>query len=134
MTPVPHTHRTDWTPETARAAIHSRQGGLCALCWLGLGGVEDRWEAHHRLRRQLMPSDARWCPCDLVGLHARCHTQGDRAVHDHPENAHQLGLVLLSFEDPRTIPVPIRWPWEGHAFLACDSSVVSPHHSDAGAS
>lgn len=117
------THREDWEPGTCREAVWYRQGGLCALCWEPMGGVESNWEAHHRLRRRDLPG---WCPCNIVGLHARCHTQGAQAVHDHPAEAHDLALVLHPEQDPRDEPVEVLYPWVGKGYLDCDGMVVSP--------
>lgn len=105
-----------------RAAVWARQGGLCALCWEPMGPPEGQWEAHHRLRRRDLPG---WCPCNIVGLHARCHTQGPTAVHDHPEDARAAGLIVASTDDPRTTLLHVEWPWYGDAYLSCDSMVCS---------
>jgi 5-methylcytosine-specific restriction endonuclease McrA len=112
-----------WEPDQSRLAIHARQGGLCALCWNPVR-IEDM-EAHHRLKRALMPKAALWCPCDLVGLHRRCHTQGPYAVHDHPEKARERSLVLWTNEDPREVPIQIEWPWHGPGVLLCNGDVGS---------
>jgi hypothetical protein len=120
------THRTDWTPEAARVAIWWRQGGRCGLCWEQLPALEaPGWEAHHRLKVRGMPRDSRWCPCDLVALHARCHTQGPVAVHDHPEAARAVGLILTAEQDPRDVTVDVQYPWQGAAYLDCDGVAVS---------
>ena len=104
MSPI--LHRAGWTPDAARVAIWWRQNGLCGLCWENLPPLEsDGWEAHHRLKIRNMPRDAKWCPCNLVALHARCHTQGPRAVHDHPDDARALGLILSAEQDPRDVVV-----------------------------
>lgn len=116
----------DWDPGDARLAVYDRQGGLCGLCWDPLGSRESGpWEAHHRLRRRDMPKIGKWCPCDLVALHARCHTQGRTAVHDHPEMAMGLGLIVSPGDDPREVPVFVEWPWIGLATLSCESFVCS---------
>jgi hypothetical protein len=120
-------HRTDWTGATARVACWWRQGGLCGLCWEPLGTLEEgRFEAHHRERRRDLPG---WCPCNIVVLHPRCHTQGPAAVHDHPDMAAPLGLIVaaVSMVDPRDVAMVVRWPWEGEGYLDCDGMVVSPH-------
>lgn len=126
-------HRTDWTAADSRLACYWRQGTLCARCWEPLGQPDGEWEAHHRLRRSWMPKEALWCPCNIVALHARCHTQGPGrpgdgqwAVHDWPIEAGVLGLLLPSHADPRKQWVMVVWPWQGSAFLDCDSTVVSP--------
>ena len=99
---------------------------MCALCWENLPPLESGgWEGHHRLKVRNMPRDARWCPCDVVALHARCHTQGPTAVHDHPDDARALGLILDMAEDPRDVVVQIRSPWDGPAYLNCEAMVVS---------
>lgn len=118
-------HRADWTAERAREAIWYRQGGQCALCWGNMGPVDGRWEAHHRLKVRNMPRNARWCTCDLVGLDPRCHTQGPAAVHDHPDDARVLGLILDAEQDPRDVVVQVQWPWTGEGYLDCEGMVVS---------
>jgi len=117
-------HSLGWTPEQARSAIWNRQGGLCALCWKTM--PPDQMEAHHRLRRALMPKPALWCCCNLVGLHMECHTQGPRAVHAHPEEARAAALILPTNADPREVPIQIEWPWWGQGFLLCNGDVGSP--------
>ena len=83
-----------------------------------------------------MPERALWCPCNVVGLHAHCHTQGERhrwvhpmplgswAVHDHPEQALIRGLIVRD-ENPATVPIIVEWPWIGPALLAHNGDVVS---------
>lgn len=114
-----------WDAGDSRLAAYDRQGGLCGLCWESLGQREGSWEAHHRLRRRDMPKPYTWCPCDIVALHARCHTQGRVAVHDNPDMARGLGLILDTSDDPRDVPVFIEWPWFGLAMLDCESFVCS---------
>ena len=113
----------EWGARESREACFDRQGSACALC--GERMSRDRFEAHHRLRRALMPAGALWCPCNIVALHPRCHTQGPDAVHDNPERARGLGLILASTADPRTVPVTITWPWQGPAILECVDAVVA---------
>jgi hypothetical protein len=72
-----------------------------------------------------MPAEFLWCPCDVVGLHARCHTQGRFAVHDHPEDARKSGLILWTNEDPRRVPIMVRWPWVAESALLCNGDVGS---------
>lgn len=116
----------DWDAGTVRLAAYDRQGGLCLQCYEPMGEREGgRWEAHHRLRRRDMPKGAKWCPCNIVALHSRCHTQGPEAVHDHPEEARERGLILDTSADPREVPVWIEWPWSGPATLDCESLVCS---------
>lgn len=120
----------DVTADEARTAAWWRQGGLCALCWENLPPLESGgWEGHHRLKVRYMRGH-RWCPCNIVALHARCHTQGPAAVHDHPDDARRLGLILTMDQDPRDVAVQVRWPWSGDAFLNCEGmavSTLSPH-------
>lgn len=116
-------HQSGWTPEACRAAIIERQGGYCARCWERCPA--DSLEAHHRLKRALMPAEFLWCPCNVVGLHARCHTQGRFAVHDHPEDAREQGLILWTNEDPRQVPIMVRWPWQAESALLCNGDVGS---------
>lgn len=127
-------HETGWDGPAAHRAARDRQGGQCALCWRPAPVME----AHHRLRVALMPADARWCPCNIVALCPRCHTQGIRtrweepmplgswAVHDHPTQAGWLGLVLHDGADPREEPVMVRWPWVGLGYLDHNGDLVSP--------
>lgn len=113
-----------WTAAESRAVCHERQGGLCARCWTPLPAVTDGgWEAHHRIRRRDMPG---WCPCNIVALHARCHTQGPLAVHDHPDEARRLGLILHPLADPRAETLEYHWLFDGPVYLECDGMVVSP--------
>jgi hypothetical protein len=108
----------DW-----RVALWWRQGGQCAACWRGLGPVEGLWHAHHRQRRRVLGN----CPCNGVALHPTCHVQGPQAVHDQPERAQRMGLIVPAwYDDPATLPIEIRWPWRGFAFLDHDGSAVSP--------
>lgn len=113
----------EWSARAAREAAYARQGGHCALCWARM--AEGYFEAHHRLRRALMPAGALWCPCNIVALHPRCHTQGPEAVHDHPERARVLGLILDTTAEPRVVQVRVQWPWDGPALLECTSMVAS---------
>ena len=113
----------EWSARDSRAAAYARQGGYCALCWERMS--ENVYEAHHRLRRALMPAGALWCPCNIVALHPRCHTQGPDAVHDNPERARELGLILDTNADPREVPIIVSWPWDGLAMLECSSIVAS---------
>jgi hypothetical protein len=78
-------------------------------------------EAHHRQRRRVLG----WCPCNVVGLHARCHTQGPRAVHSQVEQARQLGLIVPTWASPPEVPVHVEWPWVGESYLACEGLLVS---------
>jgi 5-methylcytosine-specific restriction endonuclease McrA len=119
-------HRA-WAAADARQASYHRQGGLCALCWEHLGAETDgTWEGHHRLRRREMREPFTWCPCNIVALHARCHTQGPAAVHDHPQRAGELGLILPSGTDPRVAVIgDWRWMLPGPVLLDCDGMVVS---------
>lgn len=121
---VPEIEHQAWPRSAARLAVYDRQGGLCARCWENVGREE--FEAHHRLRIGRMRDPYRWCPCDLVALHPRCHTQGPLAVHDHPEEANGLGLILWDHQDPREVPIQVTWPWSGLGYLDCDSMLVSP--------
>jgi hypothetical protein len=125
-------HNTALDAAGCRSAVWWRQGGLCALCWQHLGQLEDGWEAHHRLRVALMPKDARWCPCDVVALHARCHTQGPAAVHDHPDAARDAGLILSYSQEPALVPIVVEYPWVGLGYLDCEAFVVSPDAMPAG--
>lgn len=114
----------DRGPAWAHQVGQARQGGLCAACWLALAG---RAEAHHRQRRR--ESVAGWCPCNVVLLHPRCHTQGTAAapaVHDRPTWAKSLGLIVPAWDDPRTRLLTVRWPWRDDALLTCDGMVASP--------
>lgn len=93
-----------------------------------MGEVTASWEAHHRLLRR--PARAQgipeWCPCNIVGLHARCHTQGPFAVHDHPEQARERGLMLRAGEDPRRVLLArFDWILAGPAWLNCHGLAVS---------
>lgn len=115
------------TAEQVRPIVHSRQGGLCARCWEPLGSW---WEAHHRRKRAILD----WCPCNIVALHPRCHTQGPSsperggqwAVHDHPTMAQAFGLIVPSWLSlDRPVSVEVQWPWTGPAMLSCDGDVVS---------
>lgn len=113
------------TAAAVRPIVWERQGGHCARCHQPMPA--DRWEAHHRKRRDTLG----WCPCNIVGLHARCHTQGPMAVHDHPGEAVELGLIVRTYgPDPHLVPVDVPWPWRGPGFLTCDGMVVSPDALD----
>ena len=113
----------------ARAIVWARQGSLCARCWQPMHSWS--WEAHHRQRRR--ESVAGWCPCNVVGLHPRCHTQGITrqatglwAVHDEPELARAHGLIVPSWApNPADVPTTIGWPWQGSAYLDHEGMVVS---------
>lgn len=86
------------TAALIRPIVWQRQAGLCALCCEQLG---QDWEAHHRRRRNLLG----WCPCNIVALHPRCHTQGPTAVHDNPALARGLGLIVPSWgPEPAKVP------------------------------
>lgn len=127
-------HTVGWTGRQARDTVYARQGGLCALCWEPV--ALDVMEAHHRRRRATMPPESLWCCCDVVGLHARCHTQGARnrwqdpmprgswAVHDFPSMAVLLGLTVW-FGEPADVPVAVEWPWLGTGLLDHNGDLVS---------
>ena len=85
------THQLDIPLAGLRELIFIRQYGLCARC----GGPMrfDDFEAHHRRRRNVLG----WCPCNIVALHPRCHTQGPLAVHDHVEQSRLIGLIVPTF-------------------------------------
>lgn len=111
--------------DVARATAYDRQGGYCLRCHEPM--PLDRFEAHHRRRRQLLG----WCACNVVALHARCHTQGAYAVHDHPQTARDLGLIVPSWGvEPCEIPVLVKWPFVGMALLSCDGMVCSVDSRD----
>jgi hypothetical protein len=104
----------------ARELAYTRQGGWCARCSERM--PIDGYEAHHRRRRRVLG----WCMCNVVALHPRCHTMGPLAVHDHPELARQLGLIVPTWGDePCSIPLRVSWPWEGQALLSCTGLVCS---------
>jgi hypothetical protein len=108
------------TASIVRPIVWDRQGGHCARCHTLM--EPSNWEAHHRRRRGILD----WCPCNIIGLHPRCHTQGPLAVHDHPAMARELGLIVPSYgPEPFDVPLLVRWPFSGEAFLACDGMVVS---------
>lgn len=110
----------------ARSAAYERQGGYCLRCHSTMS--PDRYEAHHRRRRRVLG----WCLCNVVALHPRCHTQGPLAVHDHPADAVQRGLIVPTHSDepPCEIPVAITWPWSAPALLSCDGMVCSIDSAD----
>lgn len=106
-------------PGAIHQLLENRQGGLCARCWEPCPPSD--LEAHHRQRRRVLG----WCPCNVVGLHRGCHTSGPLAVHAHPEDARQLGLIVPTWESPPEVPVVVRWPWDGRGYLACNGLLVS---------
>ena len=113
------THQ-ELTVPAIRALVWERQNGLCARCFDPMQA--DRWEAHHRVRRAVLG----WCPCNIVGLHPRCHTQGPLAVHDHPADARDRGLIVSPFDgQPQLVQLDVPWPWQGPGFLHCSGMVVS---------
>lgn len=109
-------------PAAIRPLVWDRQGGYCLRCHTPMS--PDRWEAHHRRSRRALG----WCPCNVVGLHPRCHTQGELAVHDHPEDAQRLGLIVPvhSLLEPFDVLVHITWPWAGDVLLTCDGMTTHP--------
>lgn len=106
---------------TTAAKLHplarERQYGMCLACHGGLRTGEGA--LHHRVRRR----DLGWCACNVVLLHAECHTNAPQAVHQRPEWARARGLIVPSWTDPRGVPVPHQWPYSGDLFLACDGSL-----------
>jgi hypothetical protein len=104
-----------------RDVVWARQGGVCLRCQQPMH--PNAWEAHHRRRRAVLG----WCPCNVVGLHPRCHTQGPHAVHDHPELARALHLIVpTTGPEPFELDVAITWPWSGRVLLTCDGMACSP--------
>lgn len=108
-----------WAPALLHVMARDRQGEMCASCWERMGPGDQ--ELHHRQSRRVLG----WCPCNIVGLHRRCHTQGPAAVHDHPEAAILAGLIVPTWEDPRVVAVTgWRWLWEAPSLLTCDGMVA----------
>ena len=106
------------TARAVREVVWERQGGQCAACWAGM--TPDAMHAHHRQRRR----DLGWCPCNVVGLHPDCHVVAPQAVHQRPEWARSLGLIVPSWvEEPGTVAVATRWPWTYWSLLGCDGMV-----------
>lgn len=106
-------------PAALHLLVRERQGHLCASCWNSLSA--DQQELHHRQRRRVLG----WCPCNVVGLHPRCHTMSQVAVHSRPEWAISRGLIVPTWASPPETPVHVEWPWVGESYLSCDGSLVS---------
>ncbi len=94
------THVLDVPVAGVREQVFMRAFGLCARC----GGPMrfDDFEAHHRRRRNVLG----WCPCNIVALHPRCHTQGPLAVHDNVAQARRMGLIVPTY-GPEPFDVPL---------------------------
>jgi hypothetical protein len=106
-------------PAKLHALVTERQGGLCAACWEPLPPTAQ--ELHHRQRRRVLG----WCACNVVGLHPRCHTLHPLAVHQRPEWAASVGLIVPTWASPPQVPLHVQWPWSGESYLSCDGLLVS---------
>lgn len=81
----------------ADQALVARSGGRCECCGRRLD-PGDRWERHHRQRRQVGGDRL----ANLLRLRGRCH----RYWTEHPRLAMDRGLIVSAHAaDPATVPV-----------------------------
>ena len=91
------------TPAEAREVAYHRQDGSCWACWTGVRPEEGH--LHHRRRRRDLTADELWCSCVTVLLHPDCHVVAPQSVHQRPEWARSVGLVVPSWGDQRVVPI-----------------------------
>ena len=91
----PKPARRDPGEVNARRVVTARSRGLCEAC----GAPATDW-AHRIARSQGGP----WAASNGVHLCRRCHA----ACHAAPLQAIEVGLILRSWQDPRTVPVKFR--------------------------
>ena len=86
------------TWDTARKAALARDGERCRRC------LRPATVVHHRQLKGMGGTDDPevWFGlANLLSLCWDCHTW----VHLHPEEAHSLGFIVLSWENPADVPL-----------------------------
>ena len=84
-----------------REVVYARCQGYCEKCG---NRLPESWALHHRKLKSRGGKDE---ASNLVALHHGCHNLDTDSVHLNPPWAHQLGLMVGSWQEPCECPVMI---------------------------
>jgi hypothetical protein len=84
-----------------RGLVYARSKGYCEKCG---GQLPFSWALHHRKLKSRGGKDE---VENLVALHHECHNLATDSVHNNPNKATEVGLMVSSWSNPAECPVTL---------------------------